>query len=237
MTDQDVDILIKRALLDAIKLDCKKEVYKSPSFEPTARYKRSIKSMLKNPIKWAQGKIRPVWKTALQKVAMILLVFFLGLGGVMTVSTTARAAMFQWVIEWYNTHITYRFLGGHPSFDTMPQYEITALPEGFIEIESKRIEEPYYVAKIYQNETGDQIYFDYTYMQQGAAIDVLTEDIIIDDISVNGKEGKIYLTNDLTEMDNTIIWIDSESNIQFAIDAKLDQTKMIRLAESVSLME
>ena len=233
MTDQDFDILIRNALLDAIKLDCEKGTYEGPSFEPTARYKQSMKSMLKNPLKWAQRKSRSIWKTVLPKVALLLLVFFLGLGGVMAVSTTARAAVIQWVVEWYHTHITYRFTGEDIS-DTMPQYEIAALPEGFLEIESGLIEEPYYIAKVYQNQAGDPIYFDYTYMQQGAAIDVSTEDIDIITVSVNGREGKVYLAKN-PEQRNTIIWIDSESNILFTIDANLNQAEILHLAESVSL--
>ena len=62
---------------------------------------------------------------------MLLLVFSLSLGSLMAVSQTVRAA----VVEWYETHITYRHSGEQIAGD-MPWYEITDLLEGYGEIES-----------------------------------------------------------------------------------------------------
>ena len=66
---------------------------------------------------------------------MLLLVFSLSLGCLMAVSQTVRAAVVRRVVEWYETHITYRHSGEQIAGD-MPWYEITDLLEGYGEIES-----------------------------------------------------------------------------------------------------
>ena len=142
MTDRELDRMMQHVLLDAIKRDCEKETDDVPAFKPTRHYQRQIAAMLSDPLKWARKRARPIWKSALQKVAMILLVFTLSLGSLMAVSPTVRAAVVRWVTEWYETHVVYRF-SGEQITDEMPQYEVTDLPEGYAEIE--RVEWPSYV--------------------------------------------------------------------------------------------
>lgn len=51
----------------------------------------------------------------------------------------------------------------------MPQYEITALPEGYTENEEKRIQMPEYGRVLYENAEQQWIWLRYVYVQQGAA--------------------------------------------------------------------
>lgn len=60
---------------------------------------------------------------------------FVELGELDGVSQTVRAAVVRRVVEWYETHITYRHSGEQIAGD-MPWYEITDLLEGYGEIES-----------------------------------------------------------------------------------------------------
>lgn len=168
MTDRELDRMMQHVLLDAIKRDCEKETDDVPAFKPTRHYQRQMAAMLSDPLKWARKRARPIWKSALQKVAMILLVFTLSLGSLMVVSPTVRAAVVRWVTEWYETHIVYRYSGEQITGE-MPQYEITDLPEGYAEVESKRIEWPDYISFTYYNpnkENDQGIIFDYTYMER-----------------------------------------------------------------------
>ena len=103
MTDRELDRMMQHVLLDAIKCDCEKELDDIPAFKPTNNYQRQMAAMLSDPLKWARNRARPIWKSALQKVAMILLLFSLSLGGLMAVNPTARAAVVRWVTEWYRT--------------------------------------------------------------------------------------------------------------------------------------
>ena len=235
MTDRELDRMMQHVLLDAIKRDCEKETDDVPAFKPTRHYQRQMAAMLSDPLKWAQKRARPIWKSALQKVAMILLVFTLSLGSLMAVSPTVRAAVVRWVTEWYETHIVYRYSGEQITGE-MPQYEITDLPEGYAEDE--RVNWPSYVSVVYQNkDTGKTIYLDCTYMQQGSASDYVTDGVEVVSVIVNGFSGQLFLTDDWENKWNTITWIDAERNLQFEIDANVNRDVILHMAESVSLVK
>lgn len=239
MTDQELDRLMQRVLLDAVKRDCERETDDVPSFEPTPRYQRQITAMLEDPFKWARKRARPVWKKAIQKVAVILLVFSLSLGSLMAVSPTVRAAVIRWVTEWYETHVIYRY-SGETITEEMPQYEITNLPEGYAEAEGERVEWPSYVSIIYQNKNDKNaqwIYLRYIYMQQGTISNFVIEDADILPVTVNGLDGQLYLARNPEQSDSTITWIDPDKNILFAVDAALDADDILHIAESVSLVK
>ena len=235
MTDRELDRMMQHVLLDAIKRDCEKETDDVPAFKPTHHYQRQIAAMLSDPLKWAQKRARPLWKNVAQKAAVILLVFSLSLGSLMAVSPTVRAAVVRWVTEWYETHIVYRY-SGEQIIGEMPQYEITDLPEGYIEDE--RVNWPSYVSVVYQNkDTGKTIYLDCTYMQQGSASDYVTDGVEVVPVTVNGLSGQLFLTDDWENKWNTITWIDAERNLQFEIDANVNRDVILHMAESVSLVK
>ena len=235
MTDRELDRMMQHVLLDAIKRDCEKETDDVPAFKPTRHYQRQIAAMLKDPLKWEHRRARPLWKNVAQKAAVILLVFSLSLGSLMAVSPTVRAAGVRWVTEWYETHIVYRY-SGEQIIGEMPQYEITDLPEGYIEDE--RVNWPSYVSVVYQNkDTGKTIYLDCTYMQQGSASDYVTDGVEVVPVTVNGLSGQLFLTDDWENKWNTITWIDAERNLQFEIDANVNRDVILHMAESVSLVK
>ena len=239
MTDRELDRMMQHVLLDAIKRDCEKETDDVPAFKPTRHYQRQIAAMLSDPLKWAQKRARPLWKNVAQKAAVILLVFSLSLGSLMAVSPTVRAAVVRWVTEWYETHIVYRYSGEQITGE-MPQYEITDLPEGYVEVESKRIEWPDYISFTYYNpdkENDQGIIFDYTYMSQGGVADFVTVDSETISVSVNGLNGQLFLAKDWENTRSTLTWIDADNNIQFTLMAALNETDILHIAESVSLVK
>ena len=239
MTDQELDTLMRRVLLDSLKLDLEGAAGGELPFNPTPRFQRQMTAMLANPLKWARKRARPLWKNVAQKAAVILLVFSLSLGSLMAVSPTVRAAVVRWVVEWYETHVTYRYSGEQLSGE-MPRYEITDLPEGYAEDESKRIEWPEYISFTYYNpnkENDQGIIFDYTYMSQGGAADFLIEDAEVFSVTVNGLRGQLFLAEDWENRRSTLTWIDTEKSIQFTLMAALSESDILHIAESVSLIK
>lgn len=237
MTDQELDTLMRRVLLDSLKLDAESAASGELAFEPTPRYQRQMAEMVKDPLKWERRRARPLWKNVAQKAAVILLVFSLSLGSLMAVSPTVRAAVVRWVTEWYETHVVYRFSGEQLSGE-MPQYEITDLPEGYVEDE--RVDWPTYISIIYRkanDENAPWIYLRYVYMQQGTVNNIGTEGADIIPVTVNGIEGQLYLARNPDESDSTITWIDPDKNIAFVVDAALDADSILHIAESVSLVK
>ena len=237
MTDQELDTLMRRVLLDSLELDAESTASGELVFEPTPRYQRQMAAMVKDPLKWERRRARPLWKNVAQKAAVILLVFSLSLGSLMAVSPTVRAAVVRWVTEWYETHVVYRFSGEQLSGE-MPKYEITNLPEGYVEDE--RVDWPTYISIIYRkanDENAPWIYLRYVYMQQGTVNNIGTEGADIIPVTVNGIEGQLYLARNPDESDSTITWIDPDKNIAFIVDAALDADSILHIAESVSLVK
>lgn len=242
MTDQEVDRLMRRVLLDVIKGEQAAQGEDGQVFAPSAQYRRQMTAMETDPLQWARRRARPLWKSALRRVAAILLACFLSLGSLMAVNPTVRAAVLRWVVEWYETNVTYRYSGA-PMTEEMPRYAITALPEGYAEVESERVEWPSAVLITYrddaaENATIGQITLDYCYMQQGTAWDFLTEEgteVIL--VTVNGMEGKLFMKKDWKNKWSSITWIDSVHNLQFTVDAALSKNDILHIAESVSLVE
>lgn len=233
MTDRELDRMMQRVLLDAIKRDCEKETDDVPAFKPTRHYQRQMAAMLKDPLKWERRRARPLWKNVAQKAAVILLVFSFSLGSLMAVSPTVRAAVVRWVTEWYETHIVYRYSGEDISGE-MPHYEISGLPQGYIEIIRDVYEAS--VSVVYESPNGDMICFDYTHMQQGAANIIAPGDDEIIDVTVNGIQGQLFLPHDPADA-KTITWIDADSNLQFVVKAFCSETDILHIAESVSLVK
>ena len=56
MTDNELDQLMQRVLLDAIKKDCETENSVVPSFNPSPRYQRSLVAMIADPLKWTRKR-------------------------------------------------------------------------------------------------------------------------------------------------------------------------------------
>lgn len=196
MKDQELDTLMRRVLLETLKLDWSGEAKTQPSFQASPRHRREVRHMLSDPLAWAKKRDRPAWKRAVQRAAVILLVISLGFGGLMATCPVVRAALIQWVTEWYETHITYRYTGEDMT-EEMPQYEITELPEGYPEVKSKRIEWPGQVNIVYRNEeTGKTIYLNYIQMVQGGATDFVVENAEIIPVMVDGLEGQFFLLPD-----------------------------------------
>ena len=234
MTEQELDLLMRNVLLDAIALDEETNTETIP-YTPSLHHQKQIKAMLKNPLRWARDRKQPVWKRALKRVAVILLVISLAFGSLMVVSPTARATFIRWVTEWYETHVTYRYAGDDMVGD-IPEYTITELPEGYVENQEERIATQIQVSILYQSDTGYPITLHYIYIQQGAASQFVldsTDEVVIDNI--NEYEAYIFVATDQENDSNAITWIDTQSNIQFTIQAQMSADDLVHMAESVSL--
>ena len=236
MTDNELDSMMQQILLDAIALDEERCEDKIP-FEPSLKYQHQTALMLKDPIRWEKNRSRPVWKKYGQRVAAILLVAFISLGSVMVASPTARPIVLQWFREWYETYISYHYTQEGSIPETMPEYTITALPEGYKENISERIEWPNYIQCRFENADESPILFDYIYMETGSISNIETEGAEIIEVVVNGCEGAIILPENSVKSDCTLTWINAEENLQFTIHASMDQNEILHMAESVKLIQ
>lgn len=236
MTDAELDVLMQKVLLDAIALD--EENYRERiSFEPSRKYQNSVFSMLEDPLRWAKRISQPVWKRIGQRVAALLLISATIFGSIMLSSPTARAVVRQWIATLYETYISYQYTQTPIAPGKMPEYVITALPEGYEENTNERVEWPNYVQRRYQNVDGDMIFFDYVYMSDGSEANIETENVKVHTVMVNGHQGVLYEPQSSEASDCTLSWFDTDQNLHFTIDAAADRDEIIHMAESVKLFE
>ncbi len=236
MTDRELDALLERVLIGAVKRDWEGWEEQS-AFTASHRHRRQMRAMLKNPLGWARERARPMWRPALRRVAVVALAASVLFAGILAASPTARAVVSRWVAEWYESHVTYQY-SGRQTAGEMPQYEIGELPEGYVEDESRRVELPGYVCTFYWNqEKGTWIVFDYMYMQQGSASDFITENTGIVSVTVNGLSGVLFQSSDPESADSTVTWIDPDHNLQFSVSAFVNEDSILHMAESVYLVK
>lgn len=230
MTDQELDRILKRVLIDSLKLEDEKESGDQEySFSPTSRYKRQMHSMLANPIRWIRRQEHPLWIQAIRRIAAILLACIVAFGGVMACSPTARAAFIRWVMEWHDNNIRYIY-SGDQNKDILPPFEITELPDGYVE--KSRDVAPGLVAVTYENQTGDVLYLVYNFMHQGSQTDIILNEDSVFNVMVNQMKG-YFFEPAISEGINTVMWIDEVQNIHFSLDGNFEMDELLRIAESV----
>ena len=122
MTDQELDRIMRRVLIDSMKPGEERAGEdNSPVFAPSRRHKRRMRAMLANPSGWLRGRERPLWRQAVRRAAVFLVVCGMTLAGVMAFSPAARMAMVRWVVERSGNDIDYVY-SGEQSPEALPQY-------------------------------------------------------------------------------------------------------------------
>lgn len=230
MTDQELDRLLRRALLDAAD----QEAQTPPETEvPLSEgHRRRMREMLRDPLLWFRLRNPYPWRTVARRAAVVLLMLSLSAAMVLAVSPKARADIIRWTMEQDGRRVEFRYHGDGPA-QALPQYRIAALPEGYTETE--RAEADWDVQVAYECTGKQWIRFSYLYMQDGTASSVgITESDTVKDITVSGMSGKLILTQS-PESANVIIWFDTAQNLMFSIHANVDESVIITMAESVSL--
>lgn len=237
MTDQELDQMMRRALLDAAAQEAEALPQEPPELSP--RHGRSMRAMLRDPLAWARSRRRPALRTAARHAAArhaaaVLLVLVLSAAVLVTVSPQARADITRWVAEQTGNVLDFQFRGDSPA-QPIPQYQITALPEGYVETERTDALDAGNVT--YKNSDGDMILLDYAYMQDGALHRIILNDTdTMSDIRVSGMPGKLIISTEEKSFD-CILWIDAAQNLQFTITAVAEESVIIAMAESVSLYD
>lgn len=229
MTDMELDSLMRRVLTDVIALDAEGTFEAGIAFRPSRRHHEQMQRMLKNPLGWAKNRNRTPLQNVGRWAAVILLFVSLSFGLVMLFSAPARAAVERWVVEWYETHIVYRYSG--ESEGILPRYALTGLPEGFTELERTEMYELTDV--LYGNESGELISFTYGAMAQGGAtVFVPNDGDTILNVMVGKNQGTLFIPQD-PESAKKLFWIDEKADIHFTLAANLPEADVIELAESL----
>lgn len=230
MTDQELDRLLRRALLDAAD----QEAQTPPEMETplSEGHRRRMREMLRDPLLWFRLRNPYPWRTVARRAAVVLLMLSLSAAMVLAVSPKARADIIRWTMEQNGRRVEFRYHGDGPA-QALPQYRIAALPEGYTEAE--RIAYDSFDSVRYENAEGNVIELDYTYMQDGVSSGYTLDDGDVKrEVSIAGMPGMLFISTEEGHL-SYITWMDAAQNISFQIFANADESIIITMAESVSL--
>lgn len=194
MTEGEENIIIKGVLLEAISRDFSEELSNNKEVSVSPRFKRQMMAMMNNPNKWAERHKRDYRRRFVKVVATIVLTCSLPFGVLTVASPTVRAAVIDWVVEWYESSIIYKFFGESDS-TKLPLYEVIDLPFDYTRIGIPQ-ELPNNTEIIYENSDGEILRFEYMRVEEGSAIIIDAENMEVTEIGVNGCPGHLYISVD-----------------------------------------
>lgn len=229
MTDFSEEKILQAIFLDAAEKEFEHELSASEVVSVSPNFQHQMDAMLENPNAWARRRKRPLWKTVLRRVAIFVVASSLTLGALMTVSPTVRAAFTNWIVQFYETYEVYHF-AKDPVSEAMPQYEITAIPEGY-QLEHT-LDGSDHVWFRYLNADGEHLSFRFIRATSNVALEITVENAEISNITVNGCPGHLYISSD-PEESNAVVWYDEQLNLQFMINGSFDRDNLLAIAESI----
>lgn len=195
MTEGEENIIIKGVLLEAISRDFSEELSNNKEVSVSPRFKRQMMAMMNNPNKWAERHKRDYRRRFVKVVATIVLTCSLPFGVLTVASPTVRAAVIDWVVEWYESSIIYKFFGESDS-TKLPLYEVIDLPFDYTRIGIPQ-ELPNNTEIIYENSDGEILRFEYMRVEEGSAIiiDVSWEKLSTTTAGKKAQQWKVTATS------------------------------------------
>ncbi len=238
MTERQENELLRDILLDAAAEEFAPEFSSAEQVETSPKFQKSMQSLLADPKKWAERRQRPVWKRTAKMVATIALIGILSLGMLMLISPKVYAAVVNWVTEWYDTFVMYRFSGEYTDSD-LPEYQLSYIPEGYYR-EAKIVLTPDDYSRTtsmrFMARSGNhRLLFEYGPMESGSALSIGLENMSVSNVSINGNRGQLY-SSTVDTQSSAITWFDSKSNTCFFLDGYLSDDELIYTAQNVILI-
>lgn len=169
-------------------------------------------------------------KSAMRSVAAVFLAILIGAAALFAFNGTVRAAVTQWVREFYETHIIYHYTGER-SADVLPKCEVGWVPEDYTRTDEYRDEDTF--AEVYENTEGEIFVITCTFMQSGSVsqIEYLNDTTYTHNpTSINGEPADFYIGSDGS---SDLIVLNHQAGIEIEINGYLDEETAVRIAENI----
>ena len=167
----------------------------------------------------------PILYRSLRMVASVLLVFMIGFGSILTVSTEAREIVFGWMRVRYQSMYEYFFEGEVENVVYYPKW----LPEDC------KFETSY-------STLGGEVYIYFTprdSLVQFSYISKSNEKLYMDgvdaeqkEVMINGGEGTLYISHNESVTSN-LVWMNKSRTVLFSISGDYDEDVLIKIAENI----
>ena len=227
MTDQALDDLARRLLLDTATLGWNDEINDQTEHIFSRNFERKMKPVI-------QRADHPVRYYATRLLTALLLMAFLGGGSLLTFSAEARASFVAWVREIQEQWFSYRYEAPEQPTPTDTLYLPTFIPEGWHEIVAPELGD--FVHVIYHSNEGEH-FINYSYLigRQKTVLNLQLEGMRVTKTQVNGMQAELYVGSN--DRPNTLTWTDNTLGIVFWLSGELTESELFHVAESVEAVE
>lgn len=197
-----------------------------PAFqhEFSARFEKKFKKLYRRAN-------HPYLYITLNRAVSVILAICIAGGVWFSVDAGARAAFVQWVREVYEDSVLYRYFNTQET-NPLPEYEITALPDGYTLINS--IVDETSSIQIFENGS-DGFLFVYNFVSADTETNLFFFDGYTYESVAVGKFKADYYVSDDPSVTSELLWVDEEKGILFQISSFLDRNEVLTIANSVAL--
>ena len=224
MTDQTLNDLARRVMLDAARQEYGSLMEELPEHDFSPEFERKMQKVVRRAD-------RPIWHRAAQVAACLFLAVLLSGCAVLAASAEAREVFTGWVREVYETSFIYRFFGTDPETSAYVLYRPAYVPAGY-GVKKEYVSKDVLTIE-YRSGAGE--FTAFTCFMNGASpvIQVVRDGTeIYKQVPVNGVSAELYLDRDEGEA-NVLIWTDKKEETIFCLHSPLGETELIKIAESV----
>lgn len=222
MTDQALDQLTRRLLLDAARLEYASQISEPPEGSFTPAFERRMKKLLRRAA-------HPVRYRFAQAAACAALLVLLSGCSVLAFSPQARAAFVGWVREVYASWSVYRYTGEAEQEIMDTVYYPAWVPQGYA-----LLREPQpgtYVHALYENQNQQLLRLSYLRGEHNISLQVQWKGAEVEDVTVNGHPAELYRNPE--DGPNVLVWAEPEQDVVFWLTAGLTPEELVQTAESV----
>ena len=176
----------------------------------------------------------PIRYRIAQAAACLLLAVLLSGCTVLAVSPEVRAAFVGWVRELSEGWSVYHYFGEKKDSLEDIIYRPTWVPDGYEVI--SEYSNPRNVKIEYKKTDEELAMFSYTMYTTSMEAQVESDGIEVKHILIDGHSADLYLDPDPGK-ENVLIWMNDEAGALFTISASFSGDEIIKMAESVEVLE
>lgn len=172
----------------------------------------------------------------IRRLAAVAAVFVLIVTMFFSVNTEARAAVSSWFMETFDTHSIFWFTGEKPI--QLPVFELSDVPEKYECVYDETLTNSRTMLYVNPEDETDGFTFDYGFIQDNSplTIDYGGIAVTVQDVTVNGCPGKLYISSESGES-HALIWIDESNDVVFTMTSFLEPNVMLHIAGSAKLVK
>jgi len=229
MTDAEFETRLVASLYRAAELDYMADIPSDDELDriiqPSPKFQRRMRAMLKNPSGFVRSRQRPVYLRVLRIAAAIVISFVVLLSAAMVVSPTVRAAVVDFVRSWFEDRTEYKT----QDVPVGTGWTFGYIPEGFELAGEMDIPTELVHQYVNSNDNSDSLMIIISTGQEM----VDNEHSTYYQATIAGHAADIYESNDPLYPSMIVIYYDS-AGVIITLDAFFNINELIKIAGNIS---